>query len=151
MAVEARLSKHKRNSVILYAIICLGVAAWFAYDGYLNKDFITKHTVDGKPDGTLEGNKKLAPIFLVAAIGFGVYLLMIKNKKVVLGENTLEVDKKVINCDSIEKIDKTFFDTKGYFIVSYRNQAGVEQNIKISEQVYDELEPVLENLVSKIS
>ena len=151
MAVGARLSRHKKNTFLIYTAICLGVAIWFAYDGYYNKGFIEKHTENGKPDGTLVGNQKLAPVFLVGAVAFGVYLLLIKDKKVVLEENKLVIDKKVIDCDSIEKIDKTFFDTKGYFVITYKNQAGAENTIKLSDSVYDDLEAVLEHLVAKIS
>lgn len=152
MALEAPLSKHKKNTLLIYAVVCLGMAGYFYYDGYYNTSFIEKHTVDGVPDGTLVFNQKWGPLALVPlGIGFLAYLFLIKDKKVVLEENKLVVSRKVIDCDAIEKIDKTFFDSKGYFFVTYKDSAGAEKTVKLSESNYDDLEAVLEHLVAKIS
>ncbi len=60
-------------------------------------------------------------------------------------------DKKKISYDSIQKIDKTKFKSKGYFVVTYKNDDGGEVAQKISDKTYDNLEPILELLVAKIT
>ena len=40
MAIEAPLSRYKRNNFKIYIVVCLFAAAWFAYDGYLSQRFI---------------------------------------------------------------------------------------------------------------
>ena len=42
MAIEAPVSKYKRTNFKIYIIICAVLAVWFAYDGYLNENFIGK-------------------------------------------------------------------------------------------------------------
>ena len=58
MAIVAPLSRYKRNNHMIALVVCLGLAAWFHYDGHYNKEFIDKHTVDGKPDDTLIINQQ---------------------------------------------------------------------------------------------
>ena len=152
MALEAPLSKYKKKTYIIWIVVCLVFSVWFVYDGYFNSKFIEKHTVEGQPDDTLAFNQK-APYFLVfAAAMLGGYLLIIRNRKVVADENTLIIDDKVnIHYDSIEKIDKTNFDSKGYFILTYKGPDGKETDHKISDRNYDNLRPILDHLVAKIS
>ncbi len=152
MAIVAPVSKYKIKTNLIYIAVCLAFAAWLAYDGYLNKSFIEKHSPEGKPDGTLAFNQK-APVYLVglAAI-FGVYLVIIRNKKVVAEDNALIINgKDTINYDSIQKIDKTDFDSKGHFTFTYKAGDGKEIDRKISDRDYENLRPVLDHLVSKIS
>ena len=82
----------------------------------------------------------------------GVYFFMVKDKKLVADENELIIsEKEKISIDSIEKIDKTKFDSKGFFIITHKDQGGNEVESKISNKTYDDLKPVLELLVAKIS
>jgi len=152
MAIEAPISKYKKNGLLIYIAVCLAVAAWFAYDGYLNEDFKAKYTEDGKPNSTLVINQK-APFFGAGIASLlGVYLLIIRNKKLIADEKELVFsDTDKIAYDSIEKIDKTNFEAKGYFVLTYKGKGGNEVDRKISSRRYDNLAAVLEHLVAEIS
>ena len=153
MAIEAPLSKHKKNNFKIGIAICIGLAIWFAYDGYFNETFIEKHKdADGNPDSTLAFNQKSPPFFIGAAVLLGVYLLAVRNKKVITDEKELIIDdKERISYDSIQKINKTHFGSKGYFIITYKNKNGGEVNRKLSDRTYDNLTAVLDELVTKIT
>ena len=159
MAIEAPISRSKKNNLKIYAAACIIFAVVFAYDGYLSKyqwahrsDFYEKHVKDGRPDDMMIFNQK-APIFLVAlaAVLMGRFWAF-KDKKLLASENELVIsDKEKISYDSIQKIDKTGFDSKGFFLITYKNKDGREVNRKISDRTYDNLAAVLDKLVAKIS
>lgn len=153
MAIEAPISKYKKTNLKIYIILCIAVAAWFAYDGYINKDFIEKNTnEDDTPNSTLIFNQKAPPFFAAAAVLFGVYLLVLKNKKLIADENELVFsDKDKIPYDSIQSINKTYFEKKGFFVITHKDEHGKEINRKISERNYDNLAPILDHLVAKIT
>jgi hypothetical protein len=152
MALVAPLSKYKKKTFIIWMAVCLVFSVWFLYDGYFNKTFIDKHTTEGKANDTLVFNQK-APYFLVVvAIALGGYLLAIRNRKIVAEETGLVIDGKInIAYDSIQKIDKTHFDSKGRFTLTYRGPNGKDIDRRISDKDYDNLGPVLDHLVAKIS
>jgi len=153
MAIEAPISKYKKNNLVIYIILCIVVAGWFAYDGYINKDFIEEHTnEDGTPNSTLVFNQKSPPFFILAAVLFAVYLYFVKDKKLIADENELIFsEKEKISYDSIQKIDKTHFDKKGFFVITYKDEHGKEIDKKISDRQYDNLPAVLDHLVAKIT
>ena len=153
MALVAPLSKYKKKTFLIWMGICIGLAAWFVYDGYFNETFISKHTTaDGQSNPTLALNRKAPPFLIGVAVLMAGYLFVIRNKKVVADETGLVIDDKInIAYDSIQKIDKTNFDSKGVFIVTYRGADGKESDLKISYKDYDSLGPVLDHLVAKIS
>ena len=77
---------------------------------------------------------------------------MIKGKKLLADEKELVFSgKQKIPYDSIEKIDKTWFDKKGFFVITYKDENGKEAERKISDRNYDGLENILNHLVEKIS
>jgi len=152
MAIEAPLSKYKKNSFKIGIVVLVGLAIWFAYDGYRNEKFIKKHTdQNGAPDSTLIFNRKAPPYMIGAAVLLGVYLFAIKDKKVVADESSLIIGKRQIAYDSIEKIDKTHFDSKGYFVITYKDYQGVDADLKLGDGTYDNLPAILDELVAKIS
>ena len=153
MAIEASLSKHKRTNVIIYIVVCLVLGGWCGYDGYFNEKWIEEHTdADGNPETYLVVNRKAPPYFAGAAVLLGIYLAAIRNRKVTADEEALVINnKEAISYDSIEKIDKTHFKSKGFFIITYKDKAGGEVNRKISDRTYDNLAPVLDKVVAKIS
>ncbi|MBN2136227.1 MAG: hypothetical protein JW720_00320 [Sedimentisphaerales bacterium] len=152
MAIEAPISKYKRNGLLIYMALCLGAAAWFAYDGYYNESFKEKHTEDGKPDSALVFNQKSPPVFLGFALVLGGYLLVIRNKKCVADEKELVIDGgKRIAYDSIQRIDKTHFDSKGYFVLTYKDRNGNEIDCRLNNRRYDNLKALLNRLVAEIS
>lgn len=153
MPIEAPLSRHKKTTFKIYIVVCLIVTVWFGYDGYVSSKFREKHTLeDGTPDSTLVFNRWAPPISIAAAILLGVYLSRIRNRKIVADQNELVLsDKEKISYDSIQKIDKTYFGSKGYFIITYKSQDGGEVSRKLSDRDYDNLAAILDHLVAKIS
>jgi len=152
MAIEAPVSKYARNNFGIYIALCLIAAFWFAYDGYFNKKFMAEHTEDGKPNSTLVFNRKAPPFLVGAAIILGVYMVATKNRKLIADETALVInDRETIPYDSVQRIDKTYFDNKGFFVLTYQDQNGKEVNRKITERSYDNLRAILDHLVEKIS
>ena len=153
MAIEAPLSKYKRNNFKIYIVVCLVLAAWFAYDGYLNQGFIDKHTDEqGVADTDLAINRVAPPFLAGAAVLLGGYFLAIKNRKLVADEDALVLAGNVkILYDAIEGIDKTHFEKKGFFTIIYKGANGTEMRRKLSDRQYDNLQVVLDHLVAKIT
>lgn len=161
MIIEAPFSKHKRSTFLIWIAVCIVLAAVFAYDGYLSKykwsgrySFYKKHVVDkdGTATSTMSFNRKSPLFFVGAAVILGVWLLVIKNKKLTAADSEIIVDgKKKIPYDSIMKIDKTYFESKGRFTLTYKNNKGGESELKLSDGTYDNLGTILEHLVAKIS
>jgi hypothetical protein len=106
----------------------------------------------GAADHTMIFNR-FAPVFLVIAAAFLIVRLWaMKDKKLLADENELIItDKEKIPYDSIQKINKTYFDKKGFFIVTYKDKGGNEANRRLSSRKYDNLAAVLDHLVAKIS
>ena len=153
MAIIAPLSSHKKGNIKIYIIACIALAIWCAYDGYYNEKWIKEHTdKDGQAEAYLVFNRK-APMYLGGAvILFGAYLFTIRDRRVSAEETELVIDNKErISYDSIEKVDKTSFKSKGYFIITHKDGSGREISRKISDRTYDNLEAVLNEVVSKIS
>ena len=153
MAIEAPISKFRKTNLKIYIAICIGLVIWCVYDAYFNEKFKKKYTdTDGNPTGWLVVNRKAPPYLIGAAALLGLYLFVIKDKKLLADENELIIsDKKRISYDSIEKIDKTYFDKKGVFVITYKTEGDKEVNCKISDRQYDNLAAILEHLVAKIS
>ena len=153
MAIEAPISKFTKTNLQIYIVLCLAVAAWFAYDGYINKTFIAKNTNDdGSPNSTLIFNQKSPPFFAAAGVFFGVYLFVVKKRKLIADENELVFSaKEKIPYDSIEAINKTYYEKKGFFVITFKNEGGNQVDKKISERKYDNLAAILDHLVAKIS
>jgi hypothetical protein len=153
MALDAPLSKRKRNSFLIYAVACVAGALWFGYDGYLNQEFIKKHTDEqGKPNGTLIVNQKAPPVLVGCAVLFGVYVYAIRNRKVMAGENELVMaGRERIPYDAIDRIDKTYFEKKGFFTIVYKKADGREVHRKLNDRDYDNLGPLLDHLIAKIT
>ena len=155
MAIEAPLSKYKKQNLLIMAAVLAALAGWFAYDGYISEKFQQEHTETNEageevPDSSLAFNRKAPPFFLGAGLLAVVYFFVIKGKKVVAGEKSLVLNGKEIQYDSIEKINKTFFDKKGYFILIYK-EGGTEVDVKLSDRSYDNMPAVLDELVKQLS
>jgi len=107
---------------------------------------------DGTPDGDLVFNQKSPLYFIGAGLLLGAYWFAIRNKKLIANENELVInDKQRIPYDSIQKIDKTHFKSKGRFVITYKDENGREVDRKINDRQYDNLKPVLDHLVAKIT
>jgi len=161
MAVEAPISKYKKTNFKIFFGICIAIAVIFAYDGYLSKykwsgrySFYKEQVLDndGKPTPAMNFNRKSPPFFLAAAVLFAVALYVIKDKKIIADENELVISDKIrIPYDSIQQIDKTYFEKKGFFIITYKDKGSGEARLRLSDKKYDNLPAVLEHLVAKIT
>jgi hypothetical protein len=159
MAIEAPYSKHGTNNFIIGIGIFLAMAIIFAYDGYLSKyewslrhTFYEEHVKDGKPDFDMVFNQKSPFVFVAFAAVIAVWFWARKNKKLLADENELIIsDKKRISYDSIQQINKTYFEKKGFFVITYKNKGGGEVRLRLSDRKYDNLSAVLEHVVAKIS
>jgi hypothetical protein len=134
-------------------VVCLALAAWCAYDGYYNEDWIKEHTDDeGNPEFYLTFNRRAPAVLIGLAVVFGGYLLAVGNSKIVAEQDELVLSaKERIAYDSIERIDKTHFKSKDFFVVTYKEDNGREVDRKLSGRKYDNLQAVLDELVEKIS
>jgi hypothetical protein len=152
MAVVAPFCKYKKTNLKIYIVMLLAFAVYFAYDGYYNQKFIQKHTNIGKPDSTLVFNRKSPLVFLAAAAVIAVWYWKVKDKKLVAADDALVFgEKDKIPYSSIESINKTKYDSKGFFVIEYKSADGQKLQCKISSRTYDNLDAVLELLVSKIT
>jgi anaerobic selenocysteine-containing dehydrogenase len=151
MTIEAPLSRYKKQNMLILIAVMIGLAIWFYYDGHYNKKFIEKHTVNDQPTSTLVFNQKSPPFLILGAIAVGVYFVIIRGKKVAADETGLKACGKTIGYDAIEKVNKTHFDSKGFFVVTYKDEQGQSRDLKLSDRLYDNLPAVLEHLVAKIS
>jgi hypothetical protein len=153
MAIEAPISKYKKTNLKIYIAICIGLFIWCVYDAYFNEKFKEKYTdAEGNPTGWLVVNQKAPPYLIGAAALLGLYLFVIKDKKILADENELIIsNKKRISYDSIQQIDKTYFEKKGFFMITYKDKHGKQVRRALSERTYDNLAAVLEHLVAKIS
>jgi hypothetical protein len=152
MAVVAPLCKYKKTNYKIYILMLLLAAGWFFYDGYYSKKFIMKHTKNGVADPTLVFHRKSPPYFMAGAIAIAIYALAVRNKKIIADEQQLIISKKEkISYSSIESINKTNYDSKGYFIIAYNDNSGKVLQKTISNRTFDNLDAVLDLLVSKIT
>ncbi len=153
MAIEAPYSKYKKTNLKIGIVFCLALAIWCIYDGYYNDDWIKEHTdADGNPEAYLVFNRQ-GPYYLFGgAVLLGAYMSLVVKRKVLADENELVIDgKEKIAYDAIKKIDKTYFDKKGYFIIIYEGRNGRQVNRKFSDKNYDNLSVILDLLVAEIS
>jgi hypothetical protein len=151
MPAVATMGSYRRNSFRIYITACLAFAVWFAYDAYFSDAFIQKHSVDGKPDSTLMANRYAPPVLAVAAAIIAFRWWMVKDKKIVADGKTLILENGAkIDYDKIEKIDKTNFDKKGYFTLTYTDDGGKQAELTLSDRNFDKIEDILAELVSAI-
>jgi hypothetical protein len=152
MAVVAPLAKYKKTNFKIYVGLLLIFAVYFYYDGNYNEKFKAKHTVRGKPDSSLVFNRTSPPYFFAAAVAFVVYAWVVRNKKIIADDQQLIIsENEKISYTAIQSVNKSNYDAKGYFIVDYKDDSGNLQHKRISNRNYDNLDAVLELLVSKIT
>jgi hypothetical protein len=155
MALEAPYSKYKLQNYMIYVGILVLFSGWMVYDGYLNQKFIEKHTQTNeigveKPDVTLVFHKKAPFILIALAAGFAVRWFMVKDFKITADDEKVIFGKRTILIDTIEKIDKTHFASKGYFIIYYKDAKDGECTLKLSDRVYDKLNELLDHIAAKM-
>lgn len=151
MAIVAPLSRYRRNNHMILLAVVLGLAAWFHYDGHFNQEFITKHTKpDGTPDDTLMINRKAPPFLLAAGVLVVGNFVRIRNQRIRVDEENLVINSLSIPLKDLTQIDRTHFDNKGFFMLSYRSGGG-ERSIKLVSRNYDNLSEILDRLIEELS
>jgi hypothetical protein len=81
-----------------------------------------------------------------------VYFLAIGKRRIVGEENELFLNGgRRIAYDSIQQINKTHFEAKGFFVITYKTGDGGEVELKLSDRNYDNLSALLDMLVARIS
>lgn len=161
MAIEAPVSRYKRSNLKIYIAACGVAAAVLAYDGYLSKffwsgrhSFYEKHMVDqgGKPDATMKFNRIIPPVLAAAGVILGFRLWRLRGRTIrAEADGLVLADGRKITYESIEKIDRTYFQSKGCFVISYKGESGREAECRLSNRDYDNLPVVLDELVARIS
>jgi hypothetical protein len=153
MTIEAPLSKSKRNDFLIGIVACMVFALWFAYDGYLNKKFIAEHmTEQGQPDDTLVINRYAPPFLVLGALLLGACWYAIRSRKLVAAEDALVFPGgRKIPYAAIEAIDKTHFETKGFFTLTYKSENGSLAKRRLSDRQFENLKPLLEHLIAQIT
>jgi hypothetical protein len=153
MPVEAPVSKFRKTNLKIYIAVCIAFVIWCTYDAHFNEKFRAKYTdADGNPTGWLVINRKAPPYLAGVALLLAGYFFAIRNKKIVADENELIIsDKEKVRYDAIQTIDKTYFDKRGFFIITYKNENGKDVHRALSDRKFDNLGAVLDYLVAKIS
>jgi hypothetical protein len=151
MAIVAPLSRYRRNNHMILLAVVLGLAAWFHYDGHFNQEFITKHTKpDGTPDDTLTINRKAPPFLMAAGVLVVGNFVRIRNQRIRVDDSALMVNSLSIPLGAVTQIDKTHFDSKGFFVLSYKS-GDSEKQLKLYARNYDNLSAVLDRLIEELS
>ena len=89
---------------------------------------------------------------MAAAVAVAIYDGLLWGKKIIADDQQLILsEKEKISYRSIESINKTDYDSKGYFVVVYKDSTGQMLQKKISNRTFDNLDAVLQLLVSKIT
>ena len=157
MVVEAPYSKFKLKNYLLYIVMLVGFGGWMLYDGYFSEKFIEKHTKvnelteQKQPDATLAFHQKGPFIMFALAAGFAVRWTMLKNFKIVADDEKIVFGKRTIDINSIEKVDKTHFASKGHFTIYYKDAAEGDCKLQLSDRKYDGLNEMLEHIVKKMT
>jgi hypothetical protein len=152
MAVVAPLAKYKKTNFKIWILMLVMAGVWFAYDGFRNQKFIAKHTQNGQPDSTLAFHRKSPPFLLAGAVAVAIYACMVNGRKIIADEQQLILgEKEKISYSSIESINKTDYASKGFFVITYKDNSGKTLQKKISNRTFDNLDAVLDLLVSKIT
>ena len=149
MAIIAPGSRRSRTNWIITAALCGGMGLWFAYDGWLNKKYQEKETIDGKMTPNLVFNRYIP-------FPLGLYVLYcffaatrVKTKRIVLDEKGLCLENQTpIPIEHISYIDNRYFKEDGVFIVGSTND-GKTKKIKITDRKYDNLAELLEELIKQ--
>lgn len=103
------------------------------------------------PDETMLFNRISPAFFVAAAVVLAVRYRLRKGMKVLAQENELVVNERErIPYDAIDRIDKTYFEKKGFFTVVYKKD-GREIARRLDDRDYDNLAPILDHLIAKIT
>ncbi len=144
MAIEATGSVYTRNTRLLIAGICLFAAAYFFYDGWINKEF-----QETKSEFDVQFNRYVPIPLMIICIGSAVWGFIGAGKKIVLTDEGLTInDGTMIPFSAMTHIDTREFKEKGHYTIGYE-QDGQKKALKLSDRVYDNLGVLKDELVAK--
>jgi len=147
MALEFKYSSYRVNNFAIAALLLLGLSAWFIYDGYHKVDFIEKHSDAGVPDDTLKFNRSFWYAGIPAAVVSAGFFFVLRGRKILVDDNTINISGKKIPLDAIESLDQSNFKEKGFFIIHH----GEGQSTKFSRNQWDGMNRLREFVIEKIS
>ncbi|MDD5459801.1 MAG: hypothetical protein PHF37_10470 [Phycisphaerae bacterium] len=156
--IVAPISKYKKTNLKIAIFGALVATVIFGYDGYLSKyewsmrtSFYEEHVKDGVPDDDMQFNQKAPVLLVVVSFLVAFRLFVVKDRKVTADEESITVNgKEKIPYSSIKKVDKTWYQAKGYFDIEYDTGEG-QTSSRISRKNYDNLDAVIEKLTAKLS
>jgi len=141
MAVECRLTKSRKLRWVLYLVLCVGFAAYCAYDGWISEKF--------KDD---PGNLLFNQVGAVCLAGLAVVLIIgfvkINGTRVVADETGIDVNGKL----KIKWSDLTGADDSGYekgLVTVFYKQDGNERKYVIDNYKIDHFEELLDEISSR--
>lgn len=149
MAVEALPSKFTMRWNTMCALMMFGMAVWFFYDGHYNQEYIKKHTnEDGTPMLDLKINRSWGPAGCALTGLYFIYITWgMSRKKISVDEKGITFsDGKNIPLDSLTRIDKSKFKTKGKLLIEYEAGGKTEQII-LKDTVYDGINSLLQEIL----
>ena len=151
MAVEVTGSKYTCKINYLIAVACVAAALYCIYDGWINKKFQEKYTLeDGTPDVTLQINRYWLPIICgVAMVYLVVTSVRLRSKNITADEEGLVLSTgKKIPYKNIKQIDKRYFEKKGHFTIEHEEQ-GRKEKLKLTDRHWDGLGALLDEIVKQ--
>ena len=178
MTAVATVSKSGRHNALLAIVMCAGFGGYFLYDGWVSEKYQSKHLkkdlggnqrmsltqarleaetrgeaepdiAEFQPDANLKFNRIYGPgVCGVGILYFLVSLFGSRRRNITADEKGLTVaGDQTIAYGSIKTIDNRFFAKEGHFTVGYE-KGGRVKKLKLSNQHYDNLNGVLDELVS---
>jgi hypothetical protein len=150
MAVEATGSKFSRHNNLITAVVCLGAALWFGYDGWFGPYKQKQLAInDGKPTSNLLFNQYAPVPLTIFAVWALVAALRGKSRKVTADDKGLVLtDGQQIPYGDIVKIDKRKFAKEGVFTLEYQ-QGGKDKSLTLSDRKYDHLGLLLDEIIRR--
>ena len=164
--IVAYAGRWYRNARYIMSLICFALAAWFAYDGFVNwpaqnQRFDEMMARQEKPDFArhtetdLAVQKTLAVTLPLVGVGIIGWLLFNSRGCYRLKDNVLYVPgHPPVPLDAIREIDKTKFDKKGIAYLDYELEGnGKSGTIVMDDFVYDQnpTDKILDTIEKKIA
>jgi len=174
MTVVAPASKVSRQNAWIITIMCVALALWFLYDGWISQSFQDKHLVnkdkvslkkfkeqsrqpdfqpdlqDFQPDVQLKFHRYWGPPICGAlAVFFLIAALRARSRKVLCDDTGLTLaNGQTIPYSKIKQIDKSFFEKEGHFTITCAQDVPVGK-VKLSSRKYDNLAALLSEIISR--
>jgi len=148
MAVVATGCRHTRNTNYIIAVVCILVGLYFFYDGWIGNYRLKElEENDNKPTISLYINQYAIIPLAVIAVYFALAAKRLNAKRIEADDTALSFSHGLkIPYNSIQQIDKRFFEKEGHFTLEY--EVGSEaKKLKLTDRTYDKLGLLLDEIV----